>query len=469
MPDVTVNFFAPGNPHPGQRLVLDALKTHKRVLLRAGRKWRKTSLMVSWLFRRALVTGLNCPFVAPNRTQAKNIVWDDHVQRVLDELALKGIPYKTNEQELSVKFPNGGKVQLLGVENKNSLRGISNWGAIACDEYDNWDEDIWPKVILPNLITHDATAIIGGTPDGFRNIYRLENSGDFESFHFTSMDNPNLDAEVLEALKNEYKKQGMGAYRQEILAEYEKPEGTVYEEWDMDKQYLPFAYNPSLPLHLSWDFGVNDPTSILFLQPYGSEIRLVDYYEAADANLKHFTTWIAERGYKHAEFEAGDIAGRQRSILTGKSVLSELRDLGHNVRTMPIPDIESQIRHAHKSIPNLYVSKSNPRTARFVECILNYKYPKKAENMINQENENPIHDEFSHAMRAFEYYCWNLTGGAVGGFKQGQQPSEKERISKFWGAGKDAGQQVINLDMFAETSSSSTKPDSYVGGIIKRR
>jgi hypothetical protein len=430
MTKVTVNLFAPTWPHENQQQVLKTLDTERWVLIRAGRKWRKTSLMISWLFEKAFETRLTCPFIAPNRTQAKNIVWDDHVQRILLELRNKGVPYKSNEQELSVRVPGGGKVQLLGIENKDSLRGISNWGAVGGDEYDDWEEDIWPTIIRPNLITHKAPALITGTPKGFRNLYRLENGGQFKAFHFTSHDNPDLDPKELKELEDEYRNMGMSYYRQEILAEYEKPVGTVYEEWNMDKQYIDFEYDPDLPLHLSWDFGVNDATVILFLQPANGELRLIDYYEASDANLAHFVDYIA---------------GKQRSLITGKSVLAELRNMGHYVRTMPIPDVESQIRHAHKSIPNLFVSKSNPRTKRFVECILNYRYPKRPESALNQDNENPIHDEFSHALRAFEYYCWNLTHGDVGPVKE----NRGDLIKKMFTADmNDKGQLSVDTDLF---------------------
>lgn len=408
--DIRINTFYPSAPHKGQQEVLDALDNGERfLLLRAGRKWRKTSLIISWLFEKALETGLSCPYVAPNKIQARNIVWDDHIQRLLNHFTEQGLEYKTNEQTLTVKLVNGGKVQLLGVENKDSLRGISNWGAIGCDEYDDWAEDVWKLVIRPNLMTHKAPAIIAGTPDGYRNMYRVENSGTFRTFHFSSYDNPDLDPKELQDLAEEYKAEGMGAYRQEILAEYEKPEGTVYESWDMDNRYIDFDYDPNLPLHLSWDFGVNDPTAILFIQPNGSELRLIDYYEASDANLEHFVQVIASKPYKVPALETGDIAGLARELTTGKSPIQVLGKLGHHVRTRPIPGIPQQIRNAHKFITRLYVSKSNPNCERFVECILNYKYPKKAESVINQSNEVPIHDEFSHAMRAWEYYCWNIT------------------------------------------------------------
>jgi len=411
-----VNVFFPTKPHAKQLEVLNALDNGERfVMLRAGRKFRKTSMMVSWLIEQAMLTGLPCPYIAPSRVQAKNITWNDHIERILNHFKMEGVPFRANQTELYVEFPGGGKVQLFGVENKEGLRGISNWGAIGCDEYDDWAEDIFPLILRPNLMPNKAPALIAGTPKGFRNLYRLENLKDdkgkalWKSFHFRSHDNPELDAEELHNLEQEYKLMGSGYYRQEILAEYEKPEGTVYEEWDMERRYIPFNYEPALPLHLSWDFGVNDPTSVLFIQPNGSELRLIDYYEASDANIDHFVQYIKSLPYKVPSLQTGDIAGRARTLTTGKSPIDELGKHKFYIRTRPIPSIDLQIRNAHKFIPRLFVSKSNPNTERFVSCILNYKYPKRAESMVNQSNEVPIHDEFSHAMRAWEYYCWNIS------------------------------------------------------------
>src|SRR5258708_1752590 len=313
-----VNLFHPTVPHAKQLEVLKVLDSGERFIqLRAGRKWRKTSLLISILFENAILTGGTCPYVAPNRIQAKHIAWDDHVQRMLDGFTARGVSFKKNETELSVTMQNGGKVILMGVENKESLRGISNWTMFAGDEYDDWAEDIFPTIIRPNLIVHKAQAILAGTPKGFRNLYRLEKGGIFKSFHYTSYDNPDLDREELESLVKEYKEMGMSYYRQEIMAEYEKPVGTVYEEWDMEKRYIPFYYNPSLPIHISWDFGINDPTAVLVFQTYGKELRLLDYMAANNTNLKFFTDWVDKLPYRGAmdkktkvELETGDIAGR---------------------------------------------------------------------------------------------------------------------------------------------------------------
>ena len=432
MKQITVNLFHPSKPHIGQKEVLSALDKGARfVMVRAGRKWRKTSLMISWLFEKALQTGLTCPYIAPNRVQAKNITWDDHVSRILDHFTAIGLPYKKNEVELSIKLPKG-KVQLLGVENKEALRGISNWGAVGCDEYDDWTEDIFPSIIRPNLITYKSPVLIAGTPKGFRNLHRLEKQNIFQSFHFTSTDNPELLKEEIDNLIAEYKLMGMSYYRQEILAEYEKPIGVVYD-WDIETRYIPFEYDPNLPLHISFDFGVNDPTVILFIQPYGSEIRIVDYYEKTEASIEHFVNYIKGKPYNTPVFITGDIAGRSRTLTTGKSPIEELAKYGYYVTTSAIPDIATQIRNTNKYLSRLYVSSSAAACERFRDCLINYRYPSKNENLVNQSNEVPIHDQYSHAMRAFEYYCWNYRTGNNSDFDMAEweQQQEEEKRDLF--------------------------------------
>lgn len=400
-----INLFYPSKPHPGQRMILDELDNGTRFIqLRAGRKWRKTSLLISWLFGQAAKTGLTCPYIAPFRNQAKNIVWSDHVQRLLNHFKEVGYPYKQNEVELSVTLPNGGKVQLLGVDNPDALRGISNWGGVAGDEIDDWELDIWPTIIRPNLMPNKAPAIMAGTPKGFRQLYNLEQSGIFKCFHFASGDNPELDPEELKSLQDEYKIMGEDYYEQEILAEYRKPVGVVYREWNMDKQYIQMEYDPNLQLHITMDFGVNDPTSIVWIQPNGSETRVIDYYEASDANIEHFVSVINSKPYKKADLFTGDPAGKARSLTTGTSPIEILATKGIYVKTKDGVKIPDQIRKAHTYMSGLFVSKN---AVGFKDALLNYRYPTKASNIVNQENELPIHDKWSHAMRAFEYWAVN--------------------------------------------------------------
>ena len=405
-----LNTFYPTHPHAKQQEVLDALDAGDRfILLRAGRKFRKTSLIISKLIEGALETGLVYPYIAPNKLQAKNIAWNDHIIRLLDHFKEVGCPYKTNEQELSITFPNGGKVQLYGVENKEALRGISNWGGIGMDEYDDWMEDIWPLIIRPNLTTHRAWAIVAGTPKGKRGMWRLEQTGIFKPFHYSSYDNPDLSREELRDLESEYKAYGEDFYQQEIMAEYIKPVGVVYKEFKEERQVRDdINYESNLPLEVWWDFGVNDPTSMIWVQTYENELRIVDYYEASDVSINHFVQVLNSKPYNTPTKHVGDIAGRSRSLVTGTSVIQELHKLGVHMTTNHIPDIASQVRTAHKYIPQIYIRKTQS-TERFIDVLNNYRYPDaKKESAANQSNEIPMHDQYSHGARAFEYGCWEL-------------------------------------------------------------
>jgi len=405
-----INVFSPGGPHSKQLEVLNDPARFK--ILRAGRKFRKTSLGISWLAEQALLTGLTCPYIAPNRIQAKNIAWRDHVARLLDELKTKNVPHKVNETELSITFPNGGRIQLMGVENKEALRGISNWGAVFCDETDDWEEDIWPTIIRPNLIVHKAPAIVAGTPKGMRILYKMAQQPEFKEFHYKSHDNPDLDPEELDALVKEYQAMGEDYYAQEILAEYVKPVGLVYKEWDLS-HYKSFEYDPSLPLHIAMDFGVNDPTSLVWIQPSSTEVRILDYYEATDASIEHYVSVIRSKPYKQPDLVCGDPAGKARSLTTGTSPIEILASKGIHVRTTDGVKIPDQIRKAHTFVSRLWVNSE--KAERFRDCLLNYRYPTmgvEKRSKLNQENEIPIHDQFSHAMRAFEYWCVNYSDTA---------------------------------------------------------
>lgn len=438
---VALNLFSPTKPHEKQQEVLDALDSGSRwVLLRAGRKFRKTSLIISWLMEGAIKTGLTCPYIAPNKIQAKNIAWDDHIGRILDNFKQVGFPYKLVESELTIEVPTktekgwqfvGGKLQLHGVENADSLRGISNWGRVGLDEYDDWSEDIWPLIIRPNLIPHQAPALICGTPKGYRHLYKLEQSGLFRCFHFKSMDNPDLNESEIEQMVKEYKAMGEGYYRQEILAEYERPHGTVYEEWP-DKNFVDMDYDPFLPLHLAIDFGVNDPTAIVWIQPNKGEFRVIDFYETPDSSVEHFVSVIRSKPYKKPDLIVGDAAGKARSITTNTSPIEEYAKHGLYIKTKDGLQIPDQIRITHKYMPMLMMNQKTCGILR--EHILNYRYPEMKDTRINQSNENPIHDSHSHSMRAIEYYFANIDGGSL--FKDYTSTKyQNKRLLKKWSIG----------------------------------
>jgi hypothetical protein len=341
-------------------------------------------------------------YITNDYSQAKRNVWDTLKQYITPEMNVK-----FNESELKATFPNSAKIELIGVENAESLRGAVVH-RMYLDEYADFPRQIWSKVLRPMLSTTGGNVWFVGTPKGMGNdLYDkyFSNETDITKFKIPALkdDIPTsayADTKELMQAKNSLPED---AFNQEYMAEFTRPRGTVYAEWPLDN-FREVRYDSSLPLHATIDFGVNDPTSIIWLQPNGSEIRAIDYYEASDANIEHFIQVINSKPYKTIELFTGDVAGNARTLTTGTSPIEMMNQKGIFVRTKGGVKIPDQIRVTHGIMKSFYVSN---KLIRFKDCLLNYRYPEIKETLRNQQNEIPIHDEFSHAMRALEYYCVN--------------------------------------------------------------
>lgn len=340
-------------------------------------------------------------YVSPSYKQSKAIMWQI-LRDAIPSVAIRS----TNETELVIELVNNSRIELKGADAEpDRLRGV-RIDFLVCDEvasFRNWST-VWNKVLRPTLIDSKGSAIFISTPQGFNFWYDLYNTQDpeYKSYTFTTFDNEYIDPVEIEKIKAELDEE---TYRQEILAEFTQVSGVVYKEWNFNDNFKEIEYEPTLPVNITIDFGVNDPTAILWIQRNGGEFRVFDYYEASNASIDNICQLINSKPYKQAELITGDPAGKARSITTGTSPIEEMSRHGLYVKTKDGVMITEQIRIAHKYMKSLYVSK---KCERLRDCIHNYRYPTKKENTINQSNEIPIHDEYSHAMRAIEYYFVNI-------------------------------------------------------------
>jgi hypothetical protein len=368
-------------------------------IINTGRRTGKTTVSVVKMLYEASFGNKRIWYIAPTYRQAKQIAWE-----LLKEYTPGKAKAQFNETELKSTWNNGSTIELKGADNPESLRG-TYIDFLIMDEVafiPNWST-VW-EAVRPLLTDKVSSAWFISTPNGlnhFHDLYQMQNKdSDYKSFHFTSYDNPHLKTEEIEKAKKEMDE---NSFKQEYMADFVRPKGTVYSEWPLNN-FRSVPYDTMLPVHITMDFGVNDPTSIIWIQPQGSEFRIIDYYEASDANIDHFISVIKSKPYREASLYTGDDAGRARTLTTGTSVIDELSKNGIYVRTTSGLRIPDQIRITHKNIKSLFVDN---KLTRFRDCLLNYRYPEIKDSARNQENEVPIHDEYSHAMRALEYYFVN--------------------------------------------------------------
>jgi len=207
-------------------------------VVRGGRRGGKTVLKTETMNFTAISNTISLArefknrsliFIAPTQKQARTIVWEAFKQR-LGKLA------EYNESRLEIKMPTEeGHVATIfvgGWENRENYRGMSNVIHIEFDEVDTMKGFFiaWQEIFYPMLIETGGGAGFGGTPKKENaNLRRLEkqseNDVEWEAFHFTSWDNPNIPRKELEKAKEEM---DTDTYRQEIMAEYIEDQGALF-------------------------------------------------------------------------------------------------------------------------------------------------------------------------------------------------------------------------------------------------
>jgi len=204
----------------------------------------------------------------------------------------------------------------------------------------------------------------------------------------------------------------------ELDISYEKSiAGQIWKSFDFAKQVGDYPYDQDLPLYRGWDFGVGNPTFILWIQerpvPGWSfpEIRIIDECEQSEQEPPYYARLVSGKPFvvtdngkkspKEAVADFGDPAGKQREI-NMKSWISWLGELGIRIRVRHGMRISDSIMAGKRLIPYVRIDK---KCARFQECISNYKHPTDEQGtVIGDGYEN---NWATHGMKAFEYYAVN--------------------------------------------------------------
>ena len=160
-----------------------------------------------------------------------------------------------NETELSFRLINGSTIVLKGADNPDSLRGV-HIDFCVFDEtafITKWDF-VW-HVVRPTLIDSKADCWFISTPNGLNHFKDLFDTvdKDWASFHFTTYDNPYLEAEEINSARD---KMSPEAFAQEFLGEFMAMAGIFFGEFTMeDHVILPFVPKNSVIVGgLDWGY-----------------------------------------------------------------------------------------------------------------------------------------------------------------------------------------------------------------------
>ena len=196
-------------------------------IVAAGRRTGKSRLAAWLLIVNALESSKgNVFYVAPTQGQARDIMW-----QTLLELG-NPVIVSSHINNLQIKLINGATISLKGADRPETMRGVS-LKFLVMDEYADMKPEVFEQILRPALADQKGHALFIGTPMGrnhFYELYQYAELGDdltYKSWHFTSYDNPLLDAEEINVAK---KSMSSYAFRQEFMASFEARGSEMFKE-----------------------------------------------------------------------------------------------------------------------------------------------------------------------------------------------------------------------------------------------
>jgi hypothetical protein len=302
-----------------------------------GRRMGKTYVAIACILEQALKRPNQLIwYVAPTYRMAKDIMWSDPTG--LKETIPPEYIRKTNETSLSITLKNGTQIQLKGCDKPDQLRG-RGVHFVVLDEFQDFKDLIWEKVIYPTLTSTKGKALILGTPKQYNNLYKLYTLGQdpkfqkqgWKSWQFPTIVNPLLDPREIEMARSNLDEK---TFEQEFLASFTSMQGRVYYPFDRFIHCGEFNFDPRKPIWVGQDFNV-DPMCSVIIQPQESgELWVVDEVHMNNSSTQELSEELDRRFFKPQVKRLVEIypdaSGGNRSSSRGESDLKILRDSGFN-------------------------------------------------------------------------------------------------------------------------------------------
>lgn len=301
------------------------------------------------------------------------------------------------------------------------------YSAMLLDEF-----SMWPQAEQVLAASADACPFrcFVATPKGMNSSGRLRHSGRVKVMTLHWRLHPHKDeawyaAECLRRTPEEV--------AQELDISYDKSvQGRVLPEWDR----VPggdFPYVRGWPLYVSWDFGLDDATAIVWWQknPTNGLFRAIDCYSNSGPTIGFYVPFVTGElssglpyGYSEddlAKVEShrgwgvathyGDPAGGQRNQVTGSSVITELRRAGVYVNTRPDRNTFRERWQTTKLFLRQLEGWNRATCLPLHDALTSARFPTRdPDATYTTENALPIHDWTSHLRTSVEYLAVNVYG-----------------------------------------------------------
>lgn len=388
-------------PRPLQLAIHEQIGQKRFGAVVCHRRFGKTVLAINALIKSAIECQRERPrlaYIAPTYAQGKAIAWD-YLKHYTNPIPGRVV----NESELRVTLPGDRQTRVFGSDNPDSLRGLYFDGAVL-DEYGLMRGAAWSQVVRPALSDRLGWALFIGTPNGRNAFYEVCKSAKVgDDWFFAEYKASQTGIIAPEELKAAASQMTEDEYAQEWECSFDASvRGAVYAKElakaREDGRVRNVPYDPMLPVHTAWDLGIGDSTAIWFCQQVGSELRVIDFYEASGEGLQFYANVLDRRGYKYGRHLVPHDA-QVRELGSGKSRIESAAALGMKFEVIPAMRLEDGINAARMTFPRCYFDETKCQVG--LDALQNYRWD--FNQRLDEFKPVPVHDWASHAADAFRY------------------------------------------------------------------
>lgn len=192
-----------------------------------------------------------------------------------------------------------------------------------------------------------------------------------------------------------------------------------------EKRICNVAWEPGVPVNVSFDLGIDNYMSIWFHQVVLKENRLIRHYQNYGKNLSHYVNYIFEQGYTLGTMYLPHDANHRRPGTTDdvKTIEQMLQDLGLK-KTHIVAKTANKLAAIETSqnfLKTCWIDKTNCSDG--IEALENYK---KRQAPNGRFLETPVHDDKGYCDSADALMC--LAAGLEGN-KEKPRTKRRERPS----------------------------------------
>lgn len=356
----------------------------------------------------------------PTLNQARKVIWDGidkQGRRIIDQAFPPEIRESTNESDMKIKFKKGSVWQLVGSDNYDSLIGANPIGVIF-SEWSVADPRAW-DFVRPILLENGGFAWFIYTPRGKNHGYKMYemalNNGKWHASLLTVADTHFDDGSRIigDELIQEERDSGMAEdmIQQEYYCSFDTGLVGAYYTAEMKRAEAEGRIGdfPWMPEELAvsvWDLGMRDDNFIIYAQPDGDMVRIIDCDFSRGRGLPNYIKDVREKRYIYERHWAPKDIHVRDYTGTGEERIEVARQLGIDFDEVPDMSLQDGIESARRFISRC---KFNEKTCGpLIDAMFNYR--REYDDKRQEYRDKPLHDWACHGADTFRYtsVSWHL-------------------------------------------------------------